>query len=121
MVYFEIIGFYSILLLVLFAFTEATKKYPIGIIASVLMCVLGLWLITDGIQIKISETINTTTNTTTNITDNNSISINTGTETWNYQNIPDTPYMPIQNVVGVVLVLLSIYGGLSYTMEMYSK
>jgi hypothetical protein len=116
MVYFEIIGFYSIFLLVLFAFTEATKKYPIGIVASVLMCVLGLWLLTDGIQIKTSETINTTANTTlTNLT------VDTGTVTWNYQDIPETPYMPIQNVIGFVLVSLSLYGGLSYTMEMFSQ
>jgi hypothetical protein len=141
MVYFEILGFYSLFLVVLFAFAEATNKYPIGIIASVLMCVMGLWLLTDGIQIKTSQAINDTLSgqlsragadiqnsivngntTTTNITINEtelSNASDTGSIIWTYQDIPDTPYMPIQNVIGFVLVLLSFYGGLYYTMEMW--
>jgi len=48
----EIIGFWGLMELIMFAFAEFFKRKEIALIASLLLIVLGLLILVDGIQIQ---------------------------------------------------------------------
>jgi len=49
--YLEAVGLIGLFLLILFSFSEFFKRKEIGLIASLLLIVLGLLILTSGIQI----------------------------------------------------------------------
>jgi len=119
--YLELAGFFSLFILALFAFAETTRKPALGIIGSVLLCILGIWFITDGIQIQSGQTKTITQNSeiceSLNMSCSSSAMTSTENMTLTYSNIPVAPFMPLQQVIGLVCVLLSLYGGLFFVMK----
>ncbi len=118
--YFELIGFFALVITAMFVFAEMTKKASLGIIASVLIFVLGAWMLSDGIQIRSGEITskNITSNTTSDLLSNLTTTNETDNETYVWSPIQVSPFMPFNTVVGLVFVLLSIYGGLFYVMQL---
>lgn len=115
----EVAGFVGLIILVLFIFAEAAKKAPLGIIASVLMGILGLSIIISGLQYNAGSTITMNQTENTNVIDENtSIKTISGTNTINqtYSNIPSPSSIPMDWILGLILVLLAVYGGLYYSM-----
>jgi len=117
----ELAGFLFGVFVVLIFFAKFTARATFGIFAGVLLLVLGLWIYVDGIQIPSGTLTHSQetgltilscgdTNCSTNTSMNETLSISkTINETTTYQNIPTTPYMPANQVIGLLFILLSIY------------
>ena len=56
----EIVGFLVLLIGGLVFMAESTKRLEIGVIASLLLIILGLWIITDNIQVQTGTSISAT-------------------------------------------------------------
>jgi hypothetical protein len=140
----EVFGLYGIFLLVLFAYAEIAKKPPVGLIASVLLIPLSVWLISDGLQIKTGEIISATE---TNVNLGNISTILNGNQSVNlmnesiytellsgdnnatsyiernqrminvYTDIPATYGVQLSTVLGIAGFALFLYGSLRYTLE----
>jgi hypothetical protein len=55
----EILGLFGGFILILFLFAEAARRREIGMIASLLLLILGAVIITDGIQFVVGTAIAT--------------------------------------------------------------
>ncbi len=146
----ELFGMYALLLILLFGFAELGRQKALGIIGSGLLIILGLWLITDGLQTYVGDdiTMNETQAQIYNLTgalDGNSTSFadvvgqdiltvanyteayaegtsgtitSTATQTirkayedttWSFTDI-----IPFNNFLGIVFILLGVYGFVQY-------
>lgn len=128
-----VLGF-GVLVGILTILAEGTKKPEVGVMAALLLLMLGLWVLTDGMQYKTGETVTTSitgTNptTSTETVDGNvtTIYLNTtmnqtesATTAYVYANIPETPYFSMVTLLGLVMILLSMYGLLHYAMEIFN-
>jgi len=56
----ETIAFYGIFLLILFTFAECFKRKEIGLIGSLLLLILGVLILTSGVQIETGLLTSTT-------------------------------------------------------------
>jgi len=131
--YLEIIAFIGAIVLILVFFAE-TKKPILGLAASFILFILGYWVFTDGIQMQtgesLAETITLSGNSTisstevvsgndTTTTGSTSFSENKtlfGNSTKIYEDIPATSITPLHEFLGVVFMLLSIFGMFNYTL-----
>ena len=118
----EIAGLFGIIVILLFLFAETGGKVILGVFASLLMLVLGVWIIADPLTFKVAEhTIGT------QITQSNQTIIggNTTTTSLNTYNVtvndtfvtPSKPaYLPLSysGTIGLALALLSMFGMLHY-------
>jgi putative Mn2+ efflux pump MntP len=122
----ELFGFYGLMLLAMFFFADASKAYPLGIIGGVLLIVLGLGVLTDGLQVQsgVDTQIDadTTTNTTITRVNNDTtteatLSTTTSTEgsSFVYSNI-SAGTLNI-NILGMVLCLLGLYAMWHFLMK----
>jgi hypothetical protein len=118
----EVFGLFGILLILLFFFAETGGKVILGVFASLLMLLLGVWVIVEPITFKTAEHVVGTEITTTNQT---SVGGNTTTHTTNTFNVttnetftvpPGPSYTPVSysGLIGMVLLLLSMFGMLHY-------
>jgi len=123
----ELLGFYGIMLVAMFFFAEYCKAYPVGIIASVLIILLGLGVMTDGIQINAgtsAELFNDEyTNSTTTVESNDTTTMESYTsssgmeETYPIYSDITEGTLNI-NILGIVLCLLGMYGMWLFLMKM---
>ena len=118
----EIAGLFGIIVILLFVFAETGSKVILGVFASLLMLLLGVWIIADPLTFKIAEhTTGTETvqmnqtvsggNTTTNSVSTFNVTTNTTFAP------PSNPtYIPLSysGTVGLALILLSMFGMLHY-------
>ena len=117
-----IFGFFGILILVLFVFAETNGKKILGVFASLLMLMLGVWCISDAITFETGNTLlgtNTQVKTTIsaggNTTTNSITSLNQTTNS-TYTAAPAPSFSPLQfsGLIALVLLLLSLFGLLHY-------
>lgn len=139
----EIVGFVGAFIVLLYYFAEQ-KKPLLGLAGSVVMMVLGFWILSDGLQIRTGEQVTEATaslengsivgasagtaeldgNTTTyseDLTSGTNLTLS-GTRSQNvtyvYAPIPAAPYTGTSPFIGLMLVILSIYGLLYYVAVM---
>ena len=113
----ELAGFFGGIIIVLLFLAE-TNKPIFGLFATVFLLVLGAWIIVDGIQYKIGESVLVHENGTSTMNPDNSSTIalfSNQTAVSIYQNVPETlPYISVNQFFGVVFILVSIYGIFHY-------
>lgn len=121
----EVFGLLGIIIILLFFFSETGSKAIIGVFASLLMLMVGVWAITEPITFKIAEhTTGTETIQNTQITDGGNTTSNS-IKTYNvsinstYEPPEDPSYTPLSysGIIGTVLVLLSMFGMLHYSLR----
>lgn len=105
---YELAGGFFLSICVLWFMGEYTKKLIFCIIASAMLFPLGAWLLGDSIQIRNGENI-TISGTTTN----ESIAQNS-TTVYTYAPMPETPYLPFGNTMGLLCLLLGTFGLFHY-------
>jgi len=118
----EIAGLFGIIVILLFLFAETGGKVILGVFASLLMLLLGVWIIADPLTFKIAEhTVGTEiiqTNQTIIGGNTTTSSISTLNVTVNSTFVsPSNPtYIPLSysGTVGLALALLSMFGMLHY-------
>lgn len=104
--YLEIFGAVLILIGVMLFFAE-TRKWPLGLVASVFLLIFSFWVMFDGIQMQVGHITNVSTNSTT---DGNSTSvIELKNMTYTYQEIPALPFITLSNLLALPTTLLSLY------------
>lgn len=139
----EVIGFMGAFIVLLFYFAEQ-KKPVLGLAGSITLMVLSFWILSDGIQIRSGELVTETTasldngsivgasvgtaeldgNTTTyseDLTSGSNLSSSGTTNkslTYVYSAVPATPYTGTSPFLGLMLLLLSVYGLLYYVAVM---
>ena len=119
---YEVFGLFGILVLLLFIFAEVGSKAILGVFASLLMLLLGVWVIFEPIMFKTAEHTTGTEISQGNQTivggNTTSNSINTYNVTTNSTfTAPANPsYTPVSysGLIGLVFVLLSMFGLLHY-------
>jgi len=108
--YAQYVGFVAIFLMCLYAYGVMYKKPVVNVLASILFLVLGLYVLSGGIQFQSGQTTlktynldNTGNFTTGNITE---------TTTYNYANMasPTDSVMNINTVLGLFMIFLSLLG-----------
>lgn len=121
----EIAGLFGIIVILLFLFAETGGKVILGVFASLLMLLLGVWIISDPLTFKIAEH---TTGTEIIQTNQTIIGGNTTTSSINTYNVtvndtfvtPSKPtYIPLSysGTIGLALALLSMFGLLHYSLR----
>lgn len=121
----EMAGLFGIIIILLFLFAETGGKVVLGVFASLLMLLLGVWVISDPLTFKIAEH---TTGTEIVQKNQTTVGANTTTSSLNTFNItvnntyvsPSNPtYIPLSysGTVGLALVLVSMFGMLHYGMR----
>ena len=121
-----IFGFFGIIILVLFVFAETNGKKILGVFASLLMLMLGVWCISDAISFETGSTL-TGTNTkvltslaisdanSTNTTTNSITTLNqTTNSTYTAAPAPSFSPLPFSGLIALILLLLSLFGLLHY-------
>jgi putative Mn2+ efflux pump MntP len=125
----ETFTFYALIVILLGFFAEFSKKPVFGLFGSILLILLGIYVITDGLQLKTGETnaitqlregTDLTDGTTDNSTYSETTTLNetiteTSTTTYEYTS-PTLPGFPI-NSLGLILVLLGLYSVYAYVLE----
>lgn len=114
----QIFGFLGIIILLLVIFAEATKsKKALGVIAGLLLIMLGLWVYSDGIQIQTGQVTTKNINEFHDITpayDNVTI---TGNETITYVMSDITlEWITFNEVMGLFLILFGVFGVIFYAL-----
>ena len=118
----EVFGLFGLIVFLLFVFAETQGKTMLGVFASLMMLLLGIWVIVEPIYFKVAEhitgtetTLKNETNTAGNLT---SSSIKTYNVTSNSTYVPpsDPSFTPLSysGIIGLALVLLSMFGMLHY-------
>ena len=123
----ELLGFYGLMLLAMFFLAEYCKAYPVGIIASVLMILLGLGVMTDGIQIQNGISTETFSDDYTNATMTVESNDTTTTESYTFSSVYEDSFDTYSditegtlniNILGITLCLLGMYGMWLFLMKM---
>jgi hypothetical protein len=118
-VYFEVIGFWALICLCMIAWAEINKyNVTIGLIAGVLLILMGVWLLGNSILIKTGTTggvcqASNSTNfgsNTTNFTQLNTSSFNTYTPV-------QTPIFNFNQILGVIFSLVGVWVGIRYALR----
>lgn len=105
----------AFLLLSLFAgilvfFSEASRLPILGMIAAVVLVVLGSWVAGSGLQMKTGEISTISSSIAADSTNT------TSSMSYNYTEVPATPFFTIQGFIVILYFLLAIYeGGISIT------
>ena len=108
--YLDILILISIFTVLLIFFSEVLKLPAFGVLASVFFALMGVWILTDGIQLQNGELV-----TNTAVTVNQTVTTNE-VHTNSYSELPATSYMSLQSFFGMLFLLLAIYeGGVSIT------
>lgn len=105
---FEIAGGFFLAICILWGMGEYTKKLIFCIIAAAMLFPLGAWLLGEDIQIKSGENV-----TMSEAITNESVAQNS-TMIYTYTAIPETPYLPFENTVGLLCLLLGTFGLFHY-------
>lgn len=143
----EVIGFVGAVIVLLFFFAEQRKPF-LGFSASIMLMVLSFWILADGIQVRSGELktianlenmtgnstaqtngVNTvvagiiTAYTATTTEDVESLTNITGTETlqYAYTDVPVTPFAETHQFIGLMLLLISLYGMFHYVATFMAK
>jgi hypothetical protein len=122
----ELIGFFGFFILVLAGLAEVGKGKPAGILAGVLLIILGAYIFLDGVQIRTGELSTSSQNLTlssyscidnvtecTEGTDTSTGTIST-TTTYSYADIPITPYIGLAELLGIIFTLTGLYAIFHY-------
>jgi uncharacterized membrane protein YjgN (DUF898 family) len=146
----ELFGVLGLFILILVFIAEYTKRPFLGLVSSLTLLLLAFWILSDGIQYQIGYAVagNTThttsilsgntmngsnTNYETNITnlyyeESSSNSSNTDTSTkieitsYQYADVSwSIAVIGLKDFLGVVFILLGLFGLLSYATEMVSQ
>lgn len=114
----ELFGFLGLIIGILVIIAEQ-KKPVCGIFASVLLLVTAYWCLADGIQIKSGETQTSQDNGTSIIGVNTtSLFMNSSATSQNvYVDIPSLPFIEMSALLGLLFILLGIYGVFHYVWE----
>jgi parallel beta-helix repeat protein len=127
----EIIAAAAIALLILFGFAFFADLAPLGVLASVLLILLGVWVYFGSIYVQTGE-VDVGQNTIMNVTgaDNSTTTIvyTNATKVYQYDKI-EVPYLKVigienadaGNVAGFVLLLLALYGMLHFALLMFKR
>jgi hypothetical protein len=118
----ELFGLFGISIVILFVFSETPNKAIIGVFTSLLLLLLGVWVIYDPITMmsgtQLTGTQTTVSNSTTIANYTSSTSIETRNFTTNYTYTPpaNNAYTKLSysGLIGLFLVLLSMFGMLHY-------
>lgn len=133
----ELVGFFGAFIVLLIFFAEFGKNYAGGIIAGVLLIILGSYVFLDGIQIKMGEMTTISGDIAgTSTTDGESetkILVNASTTAYNestvmsyypdtteittdmYADLPPMPFISFEELFGLILVLTGLYTIFVYT------
>lgn len=116
----------AIVIVVLFAYSELKGKKILGVLASLISLLLGVFVISDPIANKVGErttgTFTEQRTTQKNITSGNFVksSVNVVDSPANYSytvvSDPSVSPLPFSGLIGLILVALSIFGLLHYGM-----
>lgn len=119
--YVETFTFFGLLTLILFVFAEAGKHKIIGVLASLLLIMAGIWVGLDNITFgtgsaaTISETntaVITGNTTTTTVAKNQTL-----TNTYAPVSIPNTP-VAFNILLATILISVGLYGTLYYALNL---
>jgi len=105
----ELVIFFSAIIISLIFFAESGRHPPLGIIGSIVLLILGLWIVVDGIQYQTSELKMTNSTTTTDGNDTSMESSESISPV--YSDLPELPYLSIGISVFLSLsfILASLY------------
>ncbi len=116
----ETVALFTSIPLIIFIFAETAKdRRVIGIVASMLLILLGLWIYFDGIQIQSGEVKAVNLNEFHNITAPNYDNVTiTGNETTTatYTSIT-TSLIDFNTLLATVLILCAIFGVMYYALS----
>lgn len=115
--YLEVLGFAGIIVVVLAFFSETLRLPVLGIGASVLLLISGLWVLIDDVQVRTAETVTGSTI----LQADNVTTVQNLTTAYTYSDVPPLTFgsttWAFSWVLGLVLTLISIMGFLYYTLE----
>lgn len=118
----ELFGLFGIITLLIFIFAEFGNKTILGVFASLLMLMLGIWVLYEPLTFKTAEytggteTILSSQTTTGGNTTTSSLNIYNITTNSTYTSPSGPTYTPLSysGVIGTTLVLLAMFGMLHY-------
>lgn len=119
----ETLGVLAAICIILFLAAHLTEQRILGVFASLLLLLLGVMIVTDGIAYDVGEiqggantlNANSMANTSGNLTYTNTSSIEYYNVTSTNMYAPmEVPYVDFAQTVGLVLLLLSMFGLLYY-------
>lgn len=117
----ETFTFFGVITLILFLFAEAGKHKIIGVLASLLLIMAGIWVAVDNITLN-TGTATVVSETNVAITDGNTTTTTLAkNETLTTTYAPITvPYTPVAFNVLLALILLGVglYGALYYALNL---
>ncbi len=135
----EIVALIGIVIILLIYFAEKGITL-FGLVAGALLMIFGFMIMTDGIQIQSGEEIDITTFESINGTTNSTYSyVGNQTDTieeihlenvtvdtsessaYVYSDIPETPFIPLDDLLGDLFILLGLYGMFHYLVEMLGE
>lgn len=119
----ENIGLFSLLIILLYTGTYMSQIKVLGVFASMLLLIMGIWIAIDGVYMKTGELVGANSGMAPGNLTNGTVSWSNQTSTDLYSpiEIPVTaPYATFGNVVGLALILLSMYGMIHYGMKVIS-
>lgn len=82
-------------------FASDAKKPAAGIFAAVFLFILSAWVMADSLQIETGTQTTSSFNPITNVTSTNQTAV--------FADVPTLPVIPLQNALGLPLLLLAIY------------
>lgn len=120
----ENIGLFALLIVLLLIGTYLSNIKILGVFASMLLLIMGIWIAVDGVYIKTGELTggqsgvftNNTTNSTTTWTNQ------TATNLYSKIEIPNLiPSATFGSIVGLACILISMYGMLYFGMKLFAS
>lgn len=121
LMYAEIITFFGILTLILFIFAELGKHKIIGVMASLLLLMLGLWVAADNITFNTGSTSVVSETNTATVSGNITTTDISKNETITFTHAPIIiPYTPVafNTLLAMVLIFVGLYGMVFYALNL---
>ena len=128
-----IFGFFGIIIIILFLFAEGQGKKILGVFASLLLLMLGVWCLSDpitfetgsqttGSNLLMKTEMSSTTNGTLSTSSTSIITLNESTNS-TYSPVSQPSYSPLSfsGLIALVLFLLGLFGMLHYGLSVGSE
>jgi len=116
--YLEVVGFWGLICLIMFALAEYSRKnVTIGIIGGVLLVLLGAWLLAEQIQIKTGESTIITQNITTAANGSITYSPSVVTQTNTYTGAT-AGFFNLNQTLGIIFMLIGLWAAFKYSMAL---
>lgn len=110
----EILLLLAGIILALIAIGESINQPVLGLVGSILLLIAGFWLLNTNIEIVSGQAITTSQTLTTDVFNTTIISYNQ-TASLQRINLPPTPYVKFEWLLGITSILLAIYGIFRYS------